>query len=197
MKKTVLIVFLSLVIIILGTVLYLFIETSPKQIKDESIGTMYTFRDISFDLVSNDYIGNDTLNNAVIEKENDQESIKVWVNKSRDDNFVIIHREKDELFEEGLVLLKNPLKHLQLENELLRTEDMQERDIYKVDIDYYISRDKIAILTKNYKNDGSITYQFEMKVGADYYVLIAEQSETTNIALQNIMEFMRTANISQ
>ena len=197
MKKTVLIVILFFVILLLSATLYLFIETAPKDIKDEEAGTMYSIGEISFNLYSNNYVVNKALQDSIIERGNDPEKINGWVDENNQNSFVLFYEEEFELFEETLLALRNPLTHLQLENELPRTEDMQERDIYKVDIDYYTSTDKIAILTKNYKNDGSEIYNFEMKIGNRYYTVIALQSEANNIALENIMEFMRTAHISQ
>lgn len=36
-----------------------------------------------------------------------------------------------------------------------------------------------------------------MRIGNCYYTVIALQSEANNLALENMMEFMRTANINQ
>lgn len=49
-KKTVLIVILSIVILLLSATLYLFIETAPKDIEDEEVGSMYNIGEISFNL---------------------------------------------------------------------------------------------------------------------------------------------------
>lgn len=74
--------------------------------------------------------------------------MKGWVDENNQNSFVLFYEDEFELFEETLLALQNPLMQLQLKNELSRTEDMTERDIYKVDIDYYTSTEKIAILTK-------------------------------------------------
>jgi hypothetical protein len=196
MKRFPLIVFLILVIITLGIVLYVFTETAPKYIKNESIGTMYTFGEISFNLVSDDYIENETLKNTLIERGEHPNSLKGWKNEINNDNFVLLSRNEDDLFEEQLELLKNPIHHIQLEKELpSRMEG--DLDIYKIDLDYYIGTQGEGILQKNYRNGETLSYLFEMKVGDNYYTVIAQQSEGINLALENITEFMRTVNIAQ
>lgn len=196
MKRFPLIVFLILVIITLGIVLYVFTETAPKYIKNESIGTMYTFGEISFNLVSDDYIENETLKNTLIERGEHPNSLKGWENEINNDNFVLLSRNEDDLFEEQLELLKNPIHHIQLEKELpSRMEG--DLDIYKIDLDYYIGTQGEGILQKNYRNGETLSYLFEMKVGDNYYTVIAQQSEGINLALENITEFMRTVNIAQ
>lgn len=197
MKKTVLIVILSIVILLLSATLYLFIETAPKDIKHEEAGTLYSLGEISFNLSSSEYVENTVLTDAIIERGDDPEQMKGWVDENENNGFIVLYRDNDEVFDEKLLFLKNPINHLRLEMELPKEEEYQELGIYMVDLDYYLGPNKVGILEKNYKNDESISYQFEIKIGDLYYIVIAQQSETHNLALENIMEFMRTVNINK
>lgn len=194
MKRSALTIFLITIVIILSFILLLFIDTSPKRIKNEENGTMFHIGDISFNLSSTNYIENETLKNSLIERGENPNNTKGWIDKDGANSFVILYFPEDRLFDDQLKLLKNPFYHLKFEKKIPKEDDSR---IYKVKTDYYVGYNKIGILNKYFKKDSIDVYSFELKIGNGYYVVVAQQNDENNQALDNIMEFMRTASINK
>lgn len=204
MKRKPLIISLSIVVIILSLILYIFYDTAPKQIENEEIGTMYSFGEISFDLVSDNYKELESFKESAVEKGLDLNKIMVWHNENDNTSITIMKNDQDQLFDDEIKLLKNPIQHKLLEFKIKEStpeysESMQKENltVKKLFFQTYISDNKIAVLDKQVDSDSSLNYQFEIKIGEYYYILVPYQGIENNLALENIMTFMRTVNINK
>lgn len=202
MKKKALIISLSILVVILSLILYIFYDTAPKQIENEKIGTMYTFGEITFDLVSDNYEELESFKESAIEKDLDLNKIMVWHNENDNTSITIMKNDVDDLFDNEIKLLKNPIHHIYLELQgkkgiIEYSERIQEDNlkIKKLDYDIYKNNEKIAVLQRMMTSDGEVTYQFEIKIGDYYYIIVAYQEIENNLALENIITFMKTVNI--
>lgn len=174
MKKKALIISLSIVVVILSLILYIFYDTSPKQIENEEIGTMYSFDIIQFNLLSNDYKINQEFYDIAKEEGYDFSSSNLFLTNSNDLEHIIISKSSEETF--NLYYMSSQKPFLKQISEILT---LGKRIVYT-------GNNKICILNKS-----TVTPSLEIKIGSSYYSFLLG----LNADPQNLFEFMRTVNI--
>jgi flagellar basal body P-ring protein FlgI len=190
MKKSALTIVLLIFTAFLALILYLFIQTSPKHIKNEQLGSMYTFSNISFNFTSDEYTLDQTLIDAA--KAREMNNIAVYTNPFTKKTITLIKNEKDStsaiIIEETINQLRNPYKHLMVERDLSREFESKE------DLTLYLGNNKYGVVQRSIDSQNKIIYFLDLKIGSDYYTLIVHEPNSDNI--EDIMEFLRTVYIA-
>ncbi|MDD4381993.1 MAG: hypothetical protein PHE21_01450 [Candidatus Dojkabacteria bacterium] len=207
MKATWKIIFLTLAIAQLILVLYISIPAIPHNINHTKDGTMYTAGKLSFDLTSDKYVRDENVDKSAEEQGLPSDRIITFSNEAGDYIISILDNSNNllerDLFDVEVSLLKNPFRHRQIEKTMSEeipqeSERMQKANLYYTYYDLILYEDstKIFVLQKAEDSDNQISYTLDFKIEGYYYTLIHHNQTLENqIALQNIMEFMRTVHI--
>lgn len=189
-------------------VLYISLPAIPRRIVDEIPGDMYEFGDIRFNLVSSEYIESSELKEYLEGEGEDSEVILVLRNEKNNDTitiFQITDQETINLIEDDFSAFSNPLRHKFISSNIVeevgnyseRIEDFNQIKNTKYTI--FKGKDKTALLSSQTYNLGvnDITnYSADVRIGNLFFTILPYQPGDNNqLALDNIMKFMRTVTL--
>ncbi len=180
--------------------LYFSLPAIPQKIKDEIDGNQYTFKDISFNLISKNLtFPNEETRNMLDTNSGGNLTI---LTKENGDRILLFYSEEDNsLIEEEIKYLQNPFRHRSLEKIQKESGDkysewIQETGISTVSVDIKIlkGRDKIIIWNHSGTSDQSYSNSFELKLGDQYYTAIFAGNSWSK---EDMAEFVRSVNLNK
>jgi len=193
-KKWPLFILIPLLLVLLG-LLTIYIWKSPKRIKNESIGTEYSFQDIQFDMVSDDYIRIQELYEELEDIES--ENFEVYSNTDKQMMFITLMPDPDDLYI-FYNELKDPRKIFSFNSESPDkiagySEYMQDNN---VEISYY----NTSLLYSDTKEIIYIYYQMtDESEHASLYILMNGKGYEISLVNRNVqanaLEIIRTVNL--
>jgi|LDZT01.1.fsa_nt_gi hypothetical protein len=188
-------------------VLYISLPAIPKEIKNEEIGTMYTLGELSFNLSSNQYTESEEIKEMLKERGGDSNELVVLIDETNDDTitiFKVVSEDSKLLIEESFYVFSNPFQNRFVTKEIQEKipntaesiDDTQK--IKKMQKTIYKGQNKTALLTSITNLDNSVGYSADIKIGDSYYSIIPHKLEgyDSQLALRNIMEFLRTSSLN-
>lgn len=188
-------------------VLYISLPAIPKEIKNEEFGTMYTLGELSFNLSSNQYTESEEIKEMLKERGGDSNELVVLIDETNDDTitiFKVVSEDSKLLIEESFYVFSNPFQNRFVTKEIQEKipntaesiDDTQK--IKKMQKTIYKGQNKTALLTSITNLDNSVGYSADIKIGDSYYSIIPHKLEgyDSQLALRNIMEFLRTSSLN-
>jgi hypothetical protein len=184
-------------------VLYISLPAIPRRIKNEEIGTMYTLGDLSFNLSSDQYKEDEDIKEALKEKGGDANEFVVLIDTTNNDTITILKTITEEsklLIDESFRIFSNPFQNRfvtkEIQEAMPSTSERIERaeQINGMKHTIHKGQDKTALLT-SVTIDNLEEYHADVRIGESYYTVIPQKLENydSQLALKNIMEFLRTS----
>jgi len=185
------------ILLILISILALYIWRSPKKIKDEYIGTEYTFKDIQFDMVTDDFKVNQEAQETFDKREN--ENVVLYDNEDGD-RLLIMRYDDSETLEFNQMEWKeyrNPLRVIYYETiskDAIEeaSEILSERgiEITKYKIKTFYGENKKIIYKTIFHSDNSITRYLDVLFENVTYTISVSSQEADD----DIQEIIKSIN---